>query len=52
MESNPGSQLPSAADPSVYPWGNVTRTDWLDEIFQTGFTQHYAASISGGTEKV
>ena len=52
VESNPGSQLPSAADPSVYPWGNVTRTDWLDEIFQTGFTQHYAASISGGTEKV
>lgn len=52
VESNPGSQLPSAIDPSIYPWGNVTRTDWLDEIFQTGFTQHYAASISGGTEKV
>ncbi|WP_032136150.1 TonB-dependent receptor [Alistipes onderdonkii] len=52
VENNPGSQLPSAANPEVYPWGNVTRTDWLDEIFQTGFTQHYAATISGGSDKV
>ena len=52
VENNPGSQLPSAANPEVYPWGNVTRTDWLDEIFQTGFTQPYAATISGGSEKV
>ena len=52
VEKNPGSQLPSASNPEVYPWGNVTRTDWLDEIFQTGFTQHYAATISGGSEKV
>lgn len=34
VEKNPGSQLPSASNPEVYPWGNVTRTDWLDEIFR------------------
>jgi TonB-linked SusC/RagA family outer membrane protein len=42
--------LPSAADPVLYPWGNVTRTDWLDEIFQTGKVQHYAVTVSGGNE--
>lgn len=52
VENNPGDALPTAANPEVYPWGNVTRTDWLDEIFRTGFTQHYAASLSGGTEKM
>ncbi|WP_298033499.1 TonB-dependent receptor [uncultured Alistipes sp.] len=52
VENDPGKQLPSAANPELYPWGNVTRTDWLDEIFQTGFTQHYAATVSGGSEKM
>lgn len=52
VENNPGDQLPDAANPEIYPWGNVTRTDWLDEIFQTGMSQHYAVSLSGGTEKM
>ena len=44
--------LPNLANPEVYAGANVTRTDWLDEIFQTGFTQHYGVSVSGGTEKL
>lgn len=53
VENNPGGKaLPSAMNPELFPFGNVTRTNWLDEIFRTGSRQHYAATISGGTEKV
>lgn len=27
-------------------------TDWQDEIFNTGFSQHHNLSVSGGTEKI
>ena len=50
VKNSPGSTLPSAANPELYPWGNVQRTDWLDEIFNSALTQHYDVSISGGTE--
>ena len=52
IENAPGKTLPSAANPTLYPWGNVTRTDWLDEIFRIGTKQHYSAIISGGTDKL
>ena len=52
VESNPGSSLPNSANPDVYPFANVTHTDWLDEIFRTGTKQHYALSVSGGGEKI
>lgn len=52
IENAPGKTLPSAADPELFPWGNVTRTDWLDEIFRNGFKQHYAVTVSGGSEKL
>lgn len=52
VENSPGSSLPSAANPELFPWGTQTRTNWLDEIFQTGKTQHYGATISGGSEKI
>ena len=52
VENNPGSQLPALADPSVYKYANVTRTNWLDEIFRTGTKQHYALTVSGGGEKI
>lgn len=52
VANSANGQLPTLANPAVYAGANVTRTDWLDEIFQTGFTQHYSASISGGTEKM
>ena len=44
--------LPNLANPEVYAGADVTRTDWLDEIFRTGMTQHYGISLSGGTEKI
>ncbi len=44
--------LPLVADPSRYPYGNVTRTNWIDEVFRTGHLHHYAISLSGGTESL
>lgn len=35
----------------VDPYFQTTRTDWLDAIMQTGTTQDYSLSISGGSEK-
>lgn len=37
-------------DPKVFAYGNVTRTDWMDAIFRTGSLEHYALSLSGGSE--
>ncbi len=50
VETNPGKTLPTSANPDVYKYANVTRTDWLDEIFRYGFKQHYAATVSGGSD--
>ncbi|MEG0806895.1 MAG: TonB-dependent receptor [Alistipes sp.] len=44
--------LPSLANPAVYSGANITQTNWLDEIFRTGLTQHYGISLSGGSEKL
>lgn len=45
-----GRNLPATYDPSKFPYGNVTRTDWVDEIFRAGRMQHYDVTISGGSE--
>lgn len=47
------TDYPDFANPasSIYPWTNVTRTDWLDEIYRLGHTQHYGISVSGGSEE-
>ncbi|GHT43872.1 SusC/RagA family TonB-linked outer membrane protein [Bacteroidia bacterium] len=42
--------LDTAQDPVAYPYGAVTRTNWVDEVFRTASTQHYALSLSGGSE--
>ncbi|CAK7047986.1 MAG: TonB-dependent receptor P3 [Parabacteroides sp.] len=47
-----GMAVPSGLDPDLYPYGQVTRTDWLDEIFRTSSVQHYAASITGGSDNL
>lgn len=44
------SVLPAVADPIRYPYGAVTRTDWMDEIFRTAYQQHYDLDITGGTD--
>lgn len=47
-----GRQVPQTYNPSVFPYGNVTRTDWVDEIFRTGQVQHYDLTLRGGTETI
>ncbi|GHT73565.1 SusC/RagA family TonB-linked outer membrane protein [Bacteroidia bacterium] len=46
------ANVPGYADKYAYPYGAVTRTDWLNEIFRLGTSQHYSLSISGGSETV
>lgn len=46
-----GKPLPDFCNPEKYPYGNVTRTDWLKEIFRLAPLQHYSLSLSGGTER-
>jgi TonB-linked SusC/RagA family outer membrane protein len=50
--TSPTATLPMVADPARYPYGTVTRTDWIDEVLRTGQTQHYAISLSGGSESI
>ncbi|MFW5757822.1 MAG: SusC/RagA family TonB-linked outer membrane protein [Bacteroidota bacterium] len=47
-----GRQVPAVYDPLVFPYGNVTRTDWIDAVFRPGYMQHYDMSISGGTDQI
>jgi len=48
---NGGTAILPAFDPAKYPDGQITRTNWMDEVFRTGSTQDYNLGISGGTEK-
>lgn len=38
-----------AHNPTKNPWGQVTRTNWVDEIFRTGSIYNLSASVSGGS---
>lgn len=48
---NAGVPRNPAFDAAKYPDGQVTRTDWVDEIFRTARTQDYNLSASAGNEK-
>lgn len=48
---NAGSPRLSAHDASVNPWGAVTRTNWMDEIFRDAAIYNVNATVSGATEK-
>lgn len=50
VENSPGSSLPNLANPQVYAGANVTRTDWLDEIFRTGLTRTMPCRLPAGSE--
>lgn len=52
VENSENGSLPNLANPAVYAGANITRTNWLDEIFRAGLTQHYGISLSGGTERL
>lgn len=46
-----GIAIPDAFKADVYPDGQITRTDWQDEIFRTGKIQDYNIGVKGGTDK-
>ena len=48
---NGGTAILPAFDVSKYPDGQVTRTNWMDEVFRDGLLQDYNAAINGGSEK-
>ncbi|MET4544604.1 TonB-linked SusC/RagA family outer membrane protein [Pedobacter africanus] len=48
---NGKTDLLPAFDAAKYPEGQITRTNWMDEVFRTGKTQDYNLGVSGGTEK-
>lgn len=40
-----------AFDATAYPDGQITRTNWLDEVFRTGHNQEYNVSLNGGNDR-
>jgi TonB-linked SusC/RagA family outer membrane protein len=52
-DANAIPQVPSqnAFNASIYPAGQITRTNWMNDIFQHGAIQDYTAGISGGNDK-
>ncbi|QHS61023.1 SusC/RagA family TonB-linked outer membrane protein [Chitinophaga agri] len=46
-----GKPLADAFNATKYPDGQITRTDWQDEIFRTGKINDYNVSAKGGTDK-
>ncbi|WEK38337.1 MAG: TonB-dependent receptor [Candidatus Pseudobacter hemicellulosilyticus] len=49
--TNAGMQLQSGWDASLNPYAQVTRTDWMDQIFRTGMIQRHTVSLNAGTDK-
>jgi len=47
---NAGIARNPAFNASVYPEGQITQTDWVNEIFRTGLQQEYSFGMSGGSE--
>lgn len=47
-----GVSIPAGINPTIYPYGQVTHTNWIDEIFRTGNIQRYALSLNGGSESL
>ncbi|WP_240755285.1 TonB-dependent receptor [Pedobacter sp. SYP-B3415] len=48
---NGRTTLLPAFDATKFPDGQITRTNWMDEVFRTGLLQDYNAAINGGSEK-
>lgn len=48
---NAGMPRIPAFDPAFEPTARTTKTNWMDEIFQTGEIQDLSISINGKTEK-
>lgn len=50
--ANDGVDGPDAYNATANPWGAVTRTNWIDEIFRTGAIQGVNTDFSGASENV
>lgn len=48
---NGGTTLLPAFDAAKYPDGQITRTNWMDEVFRNAMLQDYSTGINGGGEK-
>lgn len=48
---NAGKPRLPAFNASTYPDGQITRTNWMDDIFRTGKIKDYNVNINGGTDK-
>ncbi|EOR93879.1 TonB-dependent receptor [Arcticibacter svalbardensis MN12-7] len=48
---NGGTTILPAFDATKFPDGQITRTNWMDEVFRDGQLQDYNAAINGGSEK-
>jgi TonB-linked SusC/RagA family outer membrane protein len=46
---NDGRARLDAHDATKNPWGQTTRTNWINEIFRTGSIYNLNASVSGGS---
>ncbi|SFW24074.1 TonB-linked outer membrane protein, SusC/RagA family [Sinomicrobium oceani] len=49
---NAGASRLSAHNAEQNPWGQTTRTNWMDEIFRTATLYNVNANVSGGAENV
>jgi TonB-linked SusC/RagA family outer membrane protein len=47
---NAGKPRLPAFNATLYPDGQITRTNWMDEIFRTGKMQDYNVGLSSGNE--
>ena len=48
---NAGKPRLDAFNDSIYPDGQITRTDWIDDIFRNGKINDYNVNINGGNDK-
>lgn len=48
---NGGTTILPAFDPAKYPDGQVTKTNWMDEVFRNATLQDYNGAINGGNDK-
>lgn len=50
--TNAGSTPLSGWDATLNPYAQVTRTDWIGEIFRTAAVQRHNITVNGGTDKL
>lgn len=48
---NTGRNRLPAFNATTYPDGQITRTNWMDDIFRTGHISDYNVNVNGGSEK-